>query len=56
MVNAPASVTDAGSNVRGQTVHRFFHFGIDVTPELVRTNPNKPSNAGAVQEALDHHH
>ena len=44
VVLAPTGV--AALNVRGQTVHRFFHFGIDVTPELVRTNPNKPSNAG----------
>ena len=43
VVLAPTGV--AALNVRGQTVFRFFNFGIDVTPEKVRKSP-RPKNAG----------
>ena len=39
-VLAPTGV--AALNVRGQTVHRFFGFGIDVTPEKVREKRGRP--------------
>lgn len=40
VVLAPTGV--AALNVRGQTVHRFFNFWIDVTPEKVRESPKEP--------------
>ncbi len=40
VVLAPTGV--AALNVQGQTVHRFFNFWIDVTPEKVREKPGKP--------------
>ena len=40
VVLAPTGV--AALNVRGQTVHRFFGFGIDVTPEKVREKRSRP--------------
>ena len=40
VVLAPTGV--AALNVRGQTVHRFFGFGIDATPEKVRASRRKP--------------
>lgn len=40
VVLAPTGV--AALTVRGQTVHRFFNFWIDVVPEKVRRNPGKP--------------
>lgn len=42
VVLAPTGV--AALNVRGETVHRFFGFGIDVTPEKVREKRGKPRN------------
>ena len=40
VVLAPTGV--AALNVRGQTVHRFFGFGVDTTPEQVRASRRKP--------------
>ena len=40
VVLAPTGV--AALNVRGQTVHKFFGFRIDVTPETVRKSRRKP--------------
>ena len=40
VVLAPTGV--AALNVRGQTVHRFFGFGVDTTPEKVRASRRKP--------------
>ena len=40
VVLAPTGV--AAINVRGQTIHRFFGFGIDVTPEKVREKRGGP--------------
>ena len=40
VVLAPTGV--AALNVRGQTVHRFFGFRVDTTPEKVRTSRRKP--------------
>ncbi len=37
-----ASTGVAALNVRGQTIHRFFGFGVDATPEKVRTSRRKP--------------
>ena len=42
VVLAPTGV--AALNVRGETVHRFFNFGINVTPERVRTSRYRPRN------------
>ena len=42
VVLAPTGV--AALNVRGVTVHRFFGFGIDVTPEKVREKRGNPRN------------
>ena len=41
VVLAPTGV--AALNVKGQTIHRFFNFYIDITPQKVRRN--KPKNA-----------
>ena len=41
VVLAPTGV--AALNVKGQTIHRFFNFYIDITPQKVRKN--KPKNA-----------
>ena len=40
VVLAPTGV--AALNVQGQTVHRFFGFGVDATPEKVRASRRKP--------------
>ena len=40
VILAPTGV--AALNVGGETVHRFFNFGIDVTPEKVRNSRRKP--------------
>lgn len=42
VVLAPTGV--AALNVKGQTVHRFFNFYIDVTPEQIRSKKKKPRN------------
>ena len=42
VILAPTGV--AALNVRGQTVHRFFGFGIDTTPEKVRASRARPRN------------
>ena len=39
---APTGV--AALNVRGQTIHKFFHFYIDVTPDKIRRRQVKPRN------------
>ncbi len=43
VVLAPTGV--AALNVRGQTIHRFFNFYVDVTPQKVRDKKGKPRNA-----------
>lgn len=43
VILAPTGV--AALNVGGETVHRFFRFRIDVTPEGVRASRRKPRNA-----------
>ncbi|MXW73243.1 MAG: AAA family ATPase, partial [Chromatiales bacterium] len=43
VVLAPTGV--AALNVGGQTVHRFFGFGIDVTPQAIAARRGKPRNA-----------
>ena len=43
VVLAPTGV--AALNVQGQTIHRFFRFGIDVTPLKVRKSRRRPRNA-----------
>ena len=40
VVLAPTGV--AALNVRGQTIHKFFHFYIDVTPDKIRRRQVKP--------------
>lgn len=40
VVLAPTGV--AALNVKGQTIHRFFNFYIDVTPEKIRSKDTKP--------------
>ena len=42
IVLAPTGV--AALNVKGQTIHRFFNFYIDVTPEKIRLKDTKPSD------------
>ena len=42
VVLAPTGV--AALNVKGQTIHRFFNFYIDVTPEKIRNKDIKPRN------------
>ena len=43
VVLAPTGV--AALHVRGQTIHRFFRFGIDVTPRKLRESRKRPRNA-----------
>ena len=43
VVLAPTGV--AALNVNGQTIHNFFRFRIDVTPEKVRTSRRRPKNS-----------
>jgi DNA replication protein DnaC len=43
VVLAPTGV--AALNVKGQTIHSFFNFYVDVTPEKIRTKKSKPRNA-----------
>lgn len=40
VVLAPTGI--AALNVQGETIHRFFHFYIDVTPEKIRQRKVKP--------------
>ena len=42
VVLAPTGV--AALNVKGQTIHKFFNFYIDVTPEKIRSMKIKPRN------------
>ena len=42
VVLAPTGV--AALNVKGQTIHRFFQFSIDVTCEKIRAKKRKPRN------------
>ena len=42
VVLAPTGV--AALNVKGQTIHKFFHFYIDVTPDKISTKQTKPRN------------
>jgi ATP-dependent DNA helicase PIF1 len=42
VILAPTGV--AALNVKGQTIHRFFNFYIDVTPEQIRSKKKKPRN------------
>ena len=44
VVLAPTGV--AALNVGGQTIHRFFQFGTDVTPQKLRESRKRPRNAG----------
>lgn len=41
-VLAPTGV--AALNVKGQTIHRFFNFGVDVTPEKIEQGKIRPRN------------
>ena len=43
VVLAPTGV--AALNVKGQTIHSFFNFYVDVTPEKIRTKKTKPNDA-----------
>ncbi len=43
VVLAPTGV--AALNVKGQTIHRFFNFYVDVTPEKIRQKKARPRNA-----------
>lgn len=43
VILAPTGV--AALNVGGQTIHRFFNFGIDVTAQKVRDKKSKPRDA-----------
>jgi ATP-dependent DNA helicase PIF1 len=40
VVLAPTGV--AALNVRGQTIHNFFRFRVDVTPEKIRRRESRP--------------
>jgi ATP-dependent DNA helicase PIF1 len=42
VVLAPTGV--AALNVKGQTIHSFFHFNVDVTPQKIRTKHIKARN------------
>lgn len=48
VVLAPTGV--AALNVRGQTVHRFFGFGVDATPEKVRASRRKPRDPALIRK------
>ena len=48
VILAPTGV--AALNVRGQTIHRFFQFRIDVTPDSVRKSRRRPRNAKLYKE------
>ena len=48
VILAPTGV--AALNVRGQTLHRFFGFRTDVTPDAVRKSRRKPRNAQLYKE------
>jgi ATP-dependent DNA helicase PIF1 len=43
VVLAPTGV--AALNVKGQTIHRFFHFYVDVTPQKILDKKSKPRDA-----------
>jgi hypothetical protein len=43
VVLAPTGV--AALNVKGQTIHSFFNFYVDVTPEKIRQKKTRPRNA-----------
>ncbi|MDD3182639.1 MAG: AAA family ATPase [Alphaproteobacteria bacterium] len=43
VVLAPTGV--AALNVKGQTIHSFFNFYVDVTPQSIRNKKTKPRNA-----------
>ena len=43
IVLAPTGV--AALNVKGQTIHSFFNFYVDVTPQKIRDKKSKPRNA-----------
>ncbi|MCA9508017.1 MAG: AAA family ATPase, partial [Myxococcales bacterium] len=43
VILAPTGV--AALNVRGQTIHRFFNFYVDVTPEKIREKKIKPRSS-----------
>ncbi|MGB9153165.1 MAG: AAA family ATPase [Alphaproteobacteria bacterium] len=43
VVLAPTGV--AALNVKGQTIHSFFNFYVDVTPQKIRDRKSKPRNA-----------
>ncbi|MGE4350924.1 MAG: AAA family ATPase [Bdellovibrionales bacterium] len=43
VILAPTGV--AALNVKGQTIHSFFNFYVDVTPQSIRTKKTKPRNA-----------
>lgn len=47
VVLAPTGV--AALNVKGQTIHRFFNFYIDVTPEKIKKKEIKPRNAKLIK-------
>ncbi len=44
VVLAPTGVS--ALNVKGQTIHRFFGFNIDVTPDKILKGKTRPSNPG----------
>ena len=48
VILAPTGV--AALNVRGQTIHRFFGFRTDVTPDSVRKSRRKPRNPQLYRE------
>ena len=43
VILAPTGV--AALNVKGQTIHSFFNFYVDVTPQKIRDKKTKPRNA-----------